>query len=73
MQLDGIDGRVALVTGGAQGIGRRMVETFRDLGAKAVAADITEPAIDGTRVGVELHALRNAVMLNFGFEFPEKR
>ena len=47
MQLDGIDGRVALVTGGAQGIGRRMVETFRDLGAKAVAADITEPAIDG--------------------------
>jgi NAD(P)-dependent dehydrogenase (short-subunit alcohol dehydrogenase family) len=47
VQLDGIEGRVALVTGGAQGIGRRMVETFRDLGAKAVAADITESAIDG--------------------------
>jgi NAD(P)-dependent dehydrogenase (short-subunit alcohol dehydrogenase family) len=48
MQLDGIAGRVALVTGGAQGIGRRMVETFRDLGAKSVAADISEPSIEGT-------------------------
>lgn len=47
MQLDGIEGRVALVTGGAQGIGRRMVETFRELGARAVAADIIEPDIEG--------------------------
>lgn len=47
MQLDGIEGRVALVTGGAQGIGRCMVETFRDLGALAVAADLVEPVIDG--------------------------
>ena len=47
MRLDGIAGRVALVTGGAQGIGRRMVETFRDLGAHAVAADIVEPSIEG--------------------------
>jgi len=34
---------------------------------------ITEPAADGTREEVELHAMRNAVMLNFGFEFLEKR
>lgn len=47
MQLDGIAGRVAMVTGGAQGIGRRMVETFRDMGARAVAADINEAGIDG--------------------------
>ena len=55
MQLDGIEGRVALVTGGAQGIGRRMVETFRDMGARAVAADIVEPAIEGVmNVGVDV-------------------
>ncbi|CAN5753229.1 SDR family NAD(P)-dependent oxidoreductase [soil metagenome] len=47
MQLDGIQGRVALVTGGAQGIGRCMVETFRDMGARAVAVDIVAPAIEG--------------------------
>jgi 3-oxoacyl-[acyl-carrier protein] reductase len=47
VQLDGFEGRVALVTGGAQGIGRRMVETFRDLGARSVAADIVEAAIPG--------------------------
>jgi 3-oxoacyl-[acyl-carrier protein] reductase len=46
VQLDGIAGRVAFVTGGAQGIGRCMVETFRDLGAHAVAADIIEPQIE---------------------------
>jgi NAD(P)-dependent dehydrogenase (short-subunit alcohol dehydrogenase family) len=47
MELDGIAGRVALVTGGAHGIGRCMVERFRDLGAHAVAADIVEPSIEG--------------------------
>ncbi|CAN5526689.1 3-oxoacyl-ACP reductase FabG [soil metagenome] len=47
MQLDGIQGRVALVTGSAQGIGRCMVETFRDMGARAVAVDIVAPAIEG--------------------------
>jgi 3-oxoacyl-[acyl-carrier protein] reductase len=47
VQLDGFEGRVALVTGGAQGMGRRMVETFRDLGARAVAADIVEADVPG--------------------------
>jgi 3-oxoacyl-[acyl-carrier protein] reductase len=47
MELNGIAGRVAFVTGGAQGIGRCMVETFRDLGAKAVAGDLAAPAIEG--------------------------
>src|SRR3954462_13574702 len=53
MQLEGFEGKVALVTGGAQGIGRCLVELFRDLGAKAVAGDLTAPAIDGV-LGVEL-------------------
>lgn len=53
MKLDGIEGRVAFVTGGAQGIGRCIAETFRDLGAKASAGDITTPQLDGM-LGVEL-------------------
>ena len=47
MQLDGIEGRVAFVTGGARGIGRCIAETLRDLGARTAACDLEVPAIDG--------------------------
>lgn len=53
MQLDGIESRVALVTGGAQGIGRRVSETLRDLGARVATGDLRAPELDGI-LGVEL-------------------
>jgi NAD(P)-dependent dehydrogenase (short-subunit alcohol dehydrogenase family) len=35
-----LDGKVAIVTGGAQGLGRGMVERFVDAGARVVIADV---------------------------------
>jgi 2-hydroxycyclohexanecarboxyl-CoA dehydrogenase len=47
MQLDGFDGRVALVTGAARGIGRRICEVFVDQGAKVAGLDLRTPEIEG--------------------------
>ncbi|HEV3225664.1 MAG TPA: SDR family NAD(P)-dependent oxidoreductase [Acidimicrobiales bacterium] len=43
-----LDGRVAVVTGGASGIGRAMGERFAREGMKVVLADVEEPALQST-------------------------
>ena len=41
-----LDGRIALVTGGAQGIGLAVVEALAEAGAQVTLADLAEPAIE---------------------------
>jgi 2-hydroxycyclohexanecarboxyl-CoA dehydrogenase len=47
MAVEGLDSQVALVTGAARGIGRRVVETLQAQGAQVVACDLTAPEIPG--------------------------
>ena len=46
--MERLDGRVAVVTGGASGIGRAMGERFGQEGMKVVLADVEEPALQAT-------------------------
>jgi NAD(P)-dependent dehydrogenase (short-subunit alcohol dehydrogenase family) len=46
--LGDLQGRVAVVTGGASGIGRALVERFAAEGMKLVVADVEQAALDAT-------------------------
>lgn len=59
MGLRGLDGRVAVVTGGAQGIGRATAERLVAEGVSVVIADIAED--HGTATEADLSASRAAV------------
>jgi NAD(P)-dependent dehydrogenase (short-subunit alcohol dehydrogenase family) len=46
--LENLDGRVAVITGGAGGIGRALAEAFAAEGMRLVLADVEAPALDAT-------------------------
>jgi 2-dehydro-3-deoxy-L-rhamnonate dehydrogenase (NAD+) len=53
VRLEGIEGRVAFITGAARGIGHCIAETLRDQGSRVAAGDLAAPEIDGV-LGVEV-------------------
>jgi NAD(P)-dependent dehydrogenase (short-subunit alcohol dehydrogenase family) len=48
MRLEGIEGRVAMVTGASGGIGRRVLETLAAMGARTVGCDLGGADIPGS-------------------------
>jgi NAD(P)-dependent dehydrogenase (short-subunit alcohol dehydrogenase family) len=61
VRLEGIEGRVAFVTGAARGIGHCIAETLRDQGARVAAGDLEAPEIDSV-LGVEVDVADEAAV-----------
>jgi len=58
-----LDGRVAVVTGGARGIGRETAETLAIVGARVVLADLDKETAEGAAAEMRENGLRASAMV----------
>lgn len=72
-----LDGKVAIITGGASGIGAGMVDVFRAEGATVIAADINEEALAKASEKENVHGMKLDVSSDeawktFAYDVKEK-
>ena len=62
-----LDGRVAFVTGGAQGIGRAAAEALREAGAKVITGDLSgADVVLDVRDSARVNAVADAIVHEHG-------
>ena len=68
-----LDGKIAVITGGARGLGQAMAEEFANAGAKVIAADMGELSYSHPNVeGYKLNVTDSEACLNFFNEVVQK-
>ena len=69
IHVEGLEGRVAVVTGAGRGIGRRIADTLIENGARVAALDVVPPD-DATMLAIECD-LSDEVAVNAAFDRVE--
>ena len=59
--MDNVEGKVAVVTGGASGIGKAMAARFQAAGMHVVIADVEQGALDATSAELGVVGVRTDV------------